>query len=62
MTTTAETSHDLHHAPSPPRSRLRRLLLGAGLLRGAWMTLLFAGFGFGLVVVVRWAAHWLITP
>jgi cytochrome c oxidase subunit 1 len=58
VTTTAETSHDVQHAPAPPKGPVRRLLLGAGLLRGAWMFLAFAGIGFGIVVLIRWLAHW----
>ena len=34
------------------------MLYRGGLVRAAWMTLLFAGIGFGLVVLVRWSAHW----
>ena len=57
MTTTA-TAHDTHHAPSPTGGGLRRLLLGPGLLRGAWMFVLFGGIGFGIVVLIRWGAGW----
>ncbi|HEY3576440.1 MAG TPA: cytochrome c oxidase subunit I [Gaiellaceae bacterium] len=57
MTTTA-TAHDTHHAPSPTGGGLRRLLLGPGLVRGAWMFLLFGGIGFGIVVLIRWGAGW----
>ncbi len=56
MTTTA-TAQDLHHAPSPTGG-IRRLLLGPGLLRGAWMFVLFGWIGFGIVVLVRWGAGW----
>ena len=42
----------------PDRRRWRRLLLGPGLLRGAWMFVLFGGIGFGIVVLIRWAAGW----
>jgi len=41
--TTTATAHDTHHAPSPTGGGLRRLLLGPGLLRGAWMFVLFGG-------------------
>ena len=57
MTTTA-AAHDLQHTPGPSRGAVRRLLLGPGLLRGAWMFLLFGGIGFGIVVGIRWAAGW----
>ena len=56
MTTTA-TAHDTQHAPSPTGG-WRRLLLGPGLLRGAWMFVLFGGIGFGIVVLIRWGAGW----
>ncbi len=57
MTTTA-TAHDTHHAPSPTGGGIRRLFLGPGLFRGAWMFLLFGGIGFGIVVLIRWGAGW----
>jgi cytochrome c oxidase subunit I len=58
MTTTA-TAHDAQHAPSPTGGgTVRRLLLGPGLLRGAWMFVLFGWIGFGIVVGLRWAAGW----
>ncbi len=57
MTTTA-AAHDLQHAPSPTGGGVRRLLLGPGLLRGAWMFVLFGWIGFGIVVLVRWGAGW----
>ncbi|MGZ4340222.1 MAG: cytochrome c oxidase subunit I [Gaiellaceae bacterium] len=56
MTTTA-SGHDLQHAPSPIGG-VRRLLLGPGLLRGAWMFVLFGWIGFGIVVGIRYAAGW----
>ena len=56
MTTTA-SAQDLHHAPSPTGG-WRRLLLGPGLLRGAWMFVLFGWIGFGIVVLIRWGAGW----
>ena len=58
MTTTTASAQDLHHAPSPPRGTVRRLLLGPGLLRGAWMFVLFGWIGFGIVVLIRWSADW----
>jgi cytochrome c oxidase subunit I len=57
VTTTAD-AHDVHQAPSPTGGTVRRLLLGPGLLRGAWMFVLFGGIGFGIVVGIRWAAGW----
>ena len=42
-----------HAPPAPPRSRWHRLLLGPGFIRAAWMTALFFGIGFGLVVGLR---------
>ena len=56
MTTTA-SAQDLHQAPSPTGG-IRRLLLGPGLLRGAWMFVLFGAIGFGIVVLIRWGAGW----
>jgi cytochrome c oxidase subunit 1 len=55
--TTTATAHDAQHAPSPTGG-VRRLLLGPGLLRGAWMFVLFGGIGFGIVVLIRWGAGW----
>ncbi|HKN62706.1 MAG TPA: cytochrome c oxidase subunit I [Gaiellaceae bacterium] len=57
MTTTA-TAHDTHLAPGPTGGGIRRTLLGPGLLRGAWMFLLFGGIGLGIVVLIRWGAGW----
>ncbi|HZD88224.1 MAG TPA: cbb3-type cytochrome c oxidase subunit I, partial [Gaiellaceae bacterium] len=56
MTSTA-IAHDVHHAP-PPTGGGWRMLYRGGLLRAVWMTPLFAGIGFGLVVVARWAGSW----
>jgi cytochrome c oxidase subunit 1 len=56
--TTTATAHDTHHAPSPAGGGMRRMLLGPGLLRGAWWFLLFGGIGFGIVVLIRWGAGW----
>jgi cytochrome c oxidase subunit 1 len=56
--TTTATAHDTHHAPSPTGGGIRRLFLGPGLFRGAWMFLLFGGIGFGIVVLIRWGAGW----
>jgi cytochrome c oxidase subunit 1 len=55
---TAATLHDAH-PPAPARhGTARRLILGPGWIRAAWMFLLFAAIGFGLVVLVRWGAGW----
>ncbi len=52
---TAATADHHTHAPEPPtRGRARRLLLGAGWIRAAWMSVLFAAIGFGIVVLLRW--------
>ncbi|HTS73683.1 MAG TPA: cytochrome c oxidase subunit I [Gaiellaceae bacterium] len=56
MTTTA-TAHDVQHAPAPAGGGWRLLYRGS-LLRAVWMTPLFAGIGFGLVVLARWAGGW----
>jgi cytochrome c oxidase subunit 1 len=55
--TTTASAQDLHEAPSPTGG-IRRLLLGPGLLRGAWMFVLFGAIGFGIVVLIRWGAGW----
>ena len=55
---TAATLHDAH-PPAPARHGLaRRLLLGPGWIRAAWMFCFFALIGVGLVVLIRWAADW----
>jgi len=56
LTTTA-TAHDVQHAPAPAGGGWRLLYRGS-LLRAVWMTPLFAGIGFGLVVLARWAGGW----
>jgi cytochrome c oxidase subunit I len=55
---TAETAHDVQHVSAPTGGGGWRLLYRAGFVRAGWMTLLFAGIGFGLVVLVRWSGHW----
>jgi cytochrome c oxidase subunit I len=55
--TTTAAAHDLQHVPSPTGG-VRRLLLGPGLLRGAWMFVLFGWIGFGITVGIRWGAGW----
>jgi cytochrome c oxidase subunit I len=52
------TAHDVHQAPAPTKGGGWRTIYRAGLLRAAWMFVMFGGIGFGLVVLVRWAAHW----
>ena len=56
-TTADQGSHGVH-APAPARGPARRHLLGPGWIRAAWMTALLFGFGFGLVVVLRWWGGW----
>jgi cytochrome c oxidase subunit I len=58
LTTSTTTEHDVQHAPGPTRGRVRRLLLGPGLVRAAWMFVLFGWIGFGIVVLIRWGAGW----
>jgi len=47
-----------HQIAPPRRGNARRLLLGPGWIRAAWMFCLFGAFGFGLVVVFRWWGGW----
>ncbi|HXR11575.1 MAG TPA: cbb3-type cytochrome c oxidase subunit I, partial [Gaiellaceae bacterium] len=54
MTATTIDDHQL----APRHGTLRRLLLGAGFIRAAWMFCLFGAIGFGLVVVFRWWGGW----
>jgi cytochrome c oxidase subunit I len=50
--------HELH-APAPPRpGGARRLLLGPGFVRAAWMFCLFGAIGFGIVIAFRWWGGW----
>jgi cytochrome c oxidase subunit 1 len=49
-------AHD-HHAAPPAPTGLRRLT-SPGWLRVLWVTPLFIGLGFALVVLIRWASHW----
>jgi cytochrome c oxidase subunit 1 len=56
VTTVAEQTP--HAPPAPPPTGWRRVLLGPGWLRAAWMTALFFGIGFALVVLIRlWAGY-----
>ena len=50
--THAAAAHD-QHAPAPPRRGLEHLT-GPGYLRALWLTPLFWGIGFGIVVFFRW--------
>jgi cytochrome c oxidase subunit 1 len=48
-----------HHELTPRAGgNLRHYLLGPGWIRAAWMFCLFAGIGFGLVVLARWGGGW----
>ena len=54
MTTVHEhTEHDEAHAAPPPRRTGFRRLLAPGWFRVPWMTALFFGIGFGIVVGLR---------
>jgi cytochrome c oxidase subunit I len=56
LTTTTATSHDVHHTPTGGGGW--SVLYRGGLVRAVWMTPLFGAIGFGIVVLVRWAAGW----
>jgi len=55
---TAATLHEAHPPAPAHHGTARRLLLGPGWIRAAWMFCLFGAIGFGLVVLVRWGAGW----
>jgi cytochrome c oxidase subunit I len=55
VTATTDQHHDPHLAPAPPRGIVRRLLLGPGFVRAAWMVALFFGIGTLLGPGIRWA-------
>jgi cytochrome c oxidase subunit I len=57
VTTTAQ-QHAPTHAPPHSSGGGRRLLMGPGLLRAAWVTAVFAGLGIGLVTGIRALAGW----
>ena len=59
MTTAVERHHGsgLDHGPQRPVHGWHRLT-APGWLRAAWMTPLFFGIGFGIVVFCRWIAHY----
>ena len=46
------------HAPPRRRAPAGTALLGPGFIRAAWMTALFFGIGFGIVVGLRSLAGW----
>jgi hypothetical protein len=46
-----------HDSPPPPRTGIHRFT-GPGWLRALWTTPLVGFAGLGLVVLIRWAAHW----
>ena len=58
---TSVTSHHdsaaVHHGPPRPPGGWRRLLY-PGLVRAAWVTPIFIGIGFGIVVLCRWWGDW----
>ena len=58
MTATTLDHHDLTAPTGGGGSTVKRLLLGAGFIRAAWMFCLFGAIGFGLVVVFRWWGGW----
>jgi len=56
--TAATLEHEMH-APAPPQhGGVRRLLLGPGFVRAAWMFCLFGAIGFGIVIAFRWWGGW----
>jgi cytochrome c oxidase subunit 1 len=55
---TVDHGHVVTAPPRPPRSALRRYVLGPGWIRAAWMLALFWGIGLGLVLVFRWWGGW----
>ncbi|HEU5066325.1 MAG TPA: cbb3-type cytochrome c oxidase subunit I, partial [Gaiellaceae bacterium] len=59
---TAPTTEVADHTPqapaAPPPTGWRRWVLGPGFIRAAWMTALFFGIGFILVVGLRALAGW----
>jgi cytochrome c oxidase subunit I len=57
---TAATLDPHGHPLTPARSRgpIRRMLLGPGFIRAAWMFCLFGAIGFGLVIGFRWWGGW----
>ena len=49
---------DTHVHSTPPRPAGFHRVTAPGWLRVLWTTPLFFGIGAGLVVLIRWAAHW----
>jgi cytochrome c oxidase subunit I len=60
VSTATVDEHGAHevHAPKPPPTGWRRYLLAPGWIRAIWMTALFFGIGFGIVVGIRALAGW----
>ena len=61
MTTTHDPHVEPEHYPEhfePPRGPMWNLIFGPGLVRGAWMGLLFFGLGALLVCALRWWWGW----
>ena len=58
MTATTLDPHGHQLTPTRSRGPVRRLLLGPGFIRAAWMFCLFGAIGFGLVIVFRWWGGW----
>ncbi len=56
--TTVAAHHEEHHVAAPPQGGWRRVLLGAGFVRAAWMSCLFFGIGAGLMTLIRWLEGW----
>jgi cytochrome c oxidase subunit 1 len=56
--TSTTAGHDVHSPTPPTRSTARRLLLGPGWIRAAWMSVLLGAIGLGIVVVLRWWGNW----
>ncbi len=57
MSTTEHHHPEVHAAPRPPATGLRRLL-APGFLRAIWMMALFFGIGLALVLGIRAIAGW----
>jgi cytochrome c oxidase subunit I len=55
---TAAIEHHAVAVAAPQRPRWRRLLLGPGFIRAAWMSSLFFGIGAGLMTLIRWLEGW----
>ncbi|HKF14525.1 MAG TPA: cytochrome c oxidase subunit I [Gaiellaceae bacterium] len=56
--TTTEQAHHTQAPPAVPPAGARRLIFGAGWIRAAWMSALFAGIGIGIVTGIRALAGW----